>query len=68
MMHLLLSIILLVVVLYPTARVLRRAGRHPLWCLITLVPIVNIVALWVFAYTPWPGVVETQKPDVPTYH
>jgi hypothetical protein len=66
-MQFLFSIILAAVILIPTARILRRAGRHPLWCLVGLVPIVNIVGLWIFAYSEWPAVVE-KHPELPTYH
>ncbi len=38
------------------ARVLRRAGYSPWWVLLVLVPLVNLVALWVFAYRRWPAI------------
>ncbi|MDR3518845.1 MAG: hypothetical protein P4M00_23855 [Azospirillaceae bacterium] len=34
--------------------ILARVGRSPTWSLLLLVPIVNVIALWVFAYTAWP--------------
>jgi hypothetical protein len=37
------------------ARVVRRAGFSPWWVLLALVPLVNLVVLWVFAYTRWPA-------------
>lgn len=39
--------------------VLARAGRNPLWVLALLVPWVNIVGLWWFAYARWPAQDET---------
>lgn len=36
--------------------VLAKAGRSPLWVLFLLVPYVNVIALWVFAYSRWPYV------------
>lgn len=39
----------------PIARILRKAGRSRWWCLIALIPIVNIVGLWTFAFTSWPA-------------
>lgn len=34
--------------------VLAKAGRSPIWILLLLVPYVNIIALWAFAYASWP--------------
>lgn len=33
---------------------LARGGIKPLWVLLLLVPTVNVVALWVWAYGTWP--------------
>jgi hypothetical protein len=62
-----LSLVIAAAVLIPTARILRRAGLHAAWCIVAIIPILNIIGLWLFAYTRWPGVVE-KEPDVPTYH
>ncbi|CAK0745612.1 hypothetical protein CCP2SC5_1350007 [Azospirillaceae bacterium] len=32
-----------------------RAGRSPLWAMALLVPYVNVLALWCFAYCRWPA-------------
>jgi hypothetical protein len=37
------------------ALVVRKARYSPWWALLGLVPIVNIVALYVFAYREWPA-------------
>jgi hypothetical protein len=54
----LLGLVLLTVPMVMIARVLRRAGYSPWWVLLMLVPLVNLVALWVFAYARWPAVDE----------
>lgn len=36
--------------------VLAKAGRSPLWVLFLLIPYVNVLAIWVFAYMRWPFV------------
>jgi hypothetical protein len=41
-------------VCFPIARVLRRIGFSGWWALLWIVPFANIVALWIFAYRPWP--------------
>jgi hypothetical protein len=38
-----------------TVRILSKAGRSSLWCLVMLVPLVNIVMVWVFAFARWPA-------------
>ena len=52
----LLALVLLAVPLLMIGRVLRRAGHSPWWALVVLVPLANLVALWVFAYVRWPAV------------
>jgi uncharacterized membrane protein YhaH (DUF805 family) len=52
----LLALVLLAVPLVMIGRVLRRAGYSPWWALLVLVPLVNLVALWVFAYVRWPAI------------
>ena len=36
-------------------RIIRRAGYSGWWVLILLVPVVNIVMVWVFAFSNWPA-------------
>jgi len=52
----LLALVLLAVPMLMIGRVLRRAGYSPWWALLVLVPLVNLLALWVFAYVRWPAV------------
>ena len=53
-------VILVVVVLYagvlliPSWTIVKKAGYNPALSLLVLVPIVNLVALYVFAFSPWP--------------
>jgi hypothetical protein len=44
----------IMVVLYPIGRILGRVGFSPFWALLALVPIVNFISLWVFAFIDWP--------------
>lgn len=48
-------VVVLVTWVIPLAKVLMRAGFSPLWVVVSFVPILNIVGLWVFAYSRWPG-------------
>ena len=38
-----------------------RAGRAPFWSLLLLIPYVQIVALWAFAFMPWPRIDDADK-------
>lgn len=37
-----------------------RAGRAPFWGLLLLIPVVQILALWIFAFIHWPRI-DVQK-------
>ena len=54
MWHGILGLVLVVVFLWLAARVLGKAGYSGLWSLILLVPLVNIIMVWVFAFSSWP--------------
>jgi hypothetical protein len=51
-------IVIVVVAIYgvPIVKILQRAGFSGWWALALLIPLVNIAALWVFAFTRWPAV------------
>lgn len=38
---------------------LARSGVKPLWVLLLLVPTINLCALWLWAYRPWPRLTVT---------
>lgn len=38
----------------PVAKILSKAGFSGWWSLLAIVPIVNIICLWVFAFVSWP--------------
>jgi uncharacterized membrane protein YhaH (DUF805 family) len=38
----------------PGAMILRKAGYSGWWVLIILVPILNLIMYWMFAFTRWP--------------
>ena len=41
--------------LIPAWRIVKRSGLHPALSLLLLLPVVNIVALWLFAFANWPA-------------
>lgn len=39
----------------PFWRIVTKAGFAGPWALLALVPVVNVLALWVLAFVPWPS-------------
>ena len=42
------------IVFIPVIKLLRRTGHNPLWCFLAIVPVINVIAWWYFAFKPWP--------------
>jgi hypothetical protein len=40
---------------HAAAAALHRAGRSRWWTILAFVPLVNLIGLWVFAFTRWPN-------------
>jgi hypothetical protein len=55
MRELVIVVIALVVIIWPWARIVSKAGYSPWLALVFLVPFVNLIALWIFAYSSWPA-------------
>ena len=53
--HILILLIIFPIFLLPIAKILRRAGWSGWLCLLWIVPFLNLVMLWVFAYSRWPN-------------
>jgi uncharacterized membrane protein YhaH (DUF805 family) len=46
------------VLVWPTVRILHKAGYSGWWCLLGFVPAVNLVMLYIFAFAAdWPNLV-----------
>lgn len=44
----------LVLIVLPVAVIVGKAGYSRAWVILALIPIVNLIALWVFAFAKWP--------------
>jgi Na+/melibiose symporter-like transporter len=53
----------LAIILIPYGKLLKRTGHPPVWCIVFAIPLVNLVALWIFAFKPWPT--DKEQPLVP---
>jgi hypothetical protein len=47
-------LVVVIVFIVPLWKILTKAGFNGAWSLLTFVPLVNIIALWVFAFSEWP--------------
>jgi predicted ABC-type exoprotein transport system permease subunit len=52
--HWLIVLAAIFVLAFPLVRILRRLGYSGWWAVLWFVPLVNLIALWVLAYRPWP--------------
>lgn len=50
----LLALVLAILTIAGAWRGLRKAGFSGAWSLLLIVPMVNLVALWIFAFISWP--------------
>lgn len=53
--HWVMFVLALFVYLYPIGRVLRRVGFSPYWSILALIPLGNLLGLWVLAFSEWPA-------------
>jgi hypothetical protein len=47
--------VLYVVIGIPAARILGRVGMNRWWSVLAVIPLANLVGLWVFAFSRWPA-------------
>ena len=50
------------IVLIPCWRIVQKAGFNGAFALLGLIPVVNIVLLWVFAFMKWPHERPSERP------
>jgi uncharacterized membrane protein YhaH (DUF805 family) len=56
--HVFLVVLILVVLFLPVwffSLAVKKAGFSPWWALLGIVPLINIIMLWVFAFVEWPA-------------
>jgi len=53
-------IALLFALIIPMWRTITKAGYSGWWVLLYFIPLVNIVMFWVFAYSNWPALAQSQ--------
>jgi membrane-bound metal-dependent hydrolase YbcI (DUF457 family) len=53
--HSILVLVWIAIVLIPCWRIVQKAGFNGAFALLGLIPVVNLVLLWVFAFMKWPN-------------
>ena len=46
--------VFLFLLLVPVVKLLRRTGHNAAWCLLSIIPGLNFIGFWLFAFKPWP--------------
>jgi hypothetical protein len=59
--HLIILALVLFLLIYPISRILRRIGWSPWLSLLWLIPLLNVVMLWLVAFARWPAVPENSN-------
>lgn len=54
LVHWIIFVAMVVIILYPIGRILKRLGLSPFWSLLVFIPLVNLISLWVLALSAWP--------------
>ncbi len=50
--------------LWMGSRILDKAGLEKKWVLCLLIPLINIMMIWVFAFSIWPNLKDDVKQDL----
>jgi membrane protein DedA with SNARE-associated domain len=58
--HMLALAVWLAVFLVPAWKIAKKAGFHGAWSLLILVPLLNILILWLFAFVRWPNLRQAE--------
>ncbi|HTV84793.1 MAG TPA: hypothetical protein VME63_05280 [Dyella sp.] len=51
----------LIITIIPLWRIISKAGYNGAWALLAIVPLVNLIMLYVFAFNTWPS--ERSQPQ-----
>lgn len=55
-------LIILALAVIPYWRIWSRTGHSGAWSLLMLVPIANLISLWVLAFKDWPALRDRNRP------
>lgn len=52
--HWLVFALFVALIIYQIGRILGRIALSPLWSVLAFIPIINLISLWVLAFSRWP--------------
>ena len=55
LLHWIIVLVIVVLPLWFAWRTVAKSGHSGWWALLLLVPLVNLIMLWVFAFAQWPS-------------
>jgi hypothetical protein len=55
-MEMVLTLLLAIFILISAQKILIKAGLNPWWAFSLLIPVVNVLMIWVFAFSHWSNV------------
>ena len=61
--HWLLFTVIVLVIIYPIGRILRRLGFSPFWSVLVFIPLANLLSLWILAFSEWPSARDSASPE-----
>jgi hypothetical protein len=53
--HWITFVVMALVLLCPVGRILTRIGFSPVWAVLVLVPLFDLIGLWLLAFVEWPS-------------
>ena len=63
-MEIILIIAFSIFILWLGSKILEKAGLNKFYVFCLLIPVVNIIMIWVFAFTNWPNLKTDVKQDL----
>ena len=58
-------LIIVFAVIWGGTVVARKAGHSPWWAVLLIVPVANLVIIWLFAFADWPAIGPAQSGATP---
>lgn len=55
-------LVYLVLIVIPMAKIVGRTGYNRWWTVLAFIPLVNLIALWFFAFSQWPALAGKSEP------
>jgi len=52
--HVVIVVLYILIFVIPVWKIVSKAGYSGAWSLLVVIPVLNIIVLWVFAFSRWP--------------